>query len=246
MSKDESVTTGTDSNTTVPNKEGEKPDVVAPAVPSKATTVDNNEDLTGLKKNRDDLLAEKQSLKAKYDALVTANEERETKSLEEQNRFQDLYKKSEDKIKELKTTHKAEIEKLKAEHEASTGKYKTQLERIQKLNTFNTLATQHGFNIEYSSYHYQDAELKWKSDDNGGISLGNPDDYFKSLKEKRPSLFMNQPTVKTDATKTTPFGTKDHIFTRQEIKNMSIEEYKKNKDAIMAQEKAGLNYGEGK
>lgn len=250
MADDKSVTSGEggDPIAAEPKEEGKKPDVVAPVTPSKATTVDDSQDLTGLKKNRDDILAEKKSLQDKYDKLIEANEKRDNEALVEQNRFKDLYEKSETKIKDLKTSHKAEIEKLKTEHESSTNKFKSELEKIQKLNTFNSLAAQHGFNIEYSNYHIEDPGLEWKSNDNGGITLSNPDDFFKSLKEKKPALFGGQPTVKTDATKTTPLGNKGHLYSPEEIRSMPIEKYKKLRDeagGVDAME-SQIKYGDGK
>lgn len=242
MADNKSETMGTEENLNVPKQEGEKPDAVAPVASSKATTVDNQE-LKGLKENRDKILAEKKTLQTKYNDLLSANEAREKQELADQDKFKELYDGAEAKIKDMQAAHLLEIESIKTESEKKISEVNVELQTTQKLNEFNSLANKHNFDITYSKFVYQDAE--W-TDENGKSTIADPGTFFDSLKESKPAFFVNQPKIKTDATKTSPIGAKDHVFTRQEIQSMSIEEYKKNKDAILAQEKTGLNYGETK
>ena len=70
----------------------------------------------------------------------------------------------------------------------------------------------------------------------------NAEAIFAELKEKKPYLFgeTTLPIPATDKTKTKIYTPKGHIYTNQEIREMSIPDYKKNEEEIKRQEKAGL------
>jgi hypothetical protein len=177
----------------------------------------DTEDLTGLKANRDQILKEKKALQAKLDKLESDKTAAETKTLEEQKKFEELYEKQKD---------------------ISDG-FEAKLLEQSKRMIFNAEAAKRGFDISYSEFFYKEAEIV-----DGKMS--DPESYFKTLKESKPALFTGATSdlIKTDTKKTSPLGEKGHVFTRGEIRDMTAEEYKKHKEAITAQESQGLNYGE--
>ena len=176
-----------------------------------------SEDLDGLKKNRDSILGEKKALQKKYDALVTKVEKQEEDALTEKEEFKTLYEKEKEKNEKLQS-------------EIVTGKQKA---------AFTAEALKAGMGIEYVEVIYPMAE--WN--ESGGL-VGS-EALFKNLKETKPALFSEPKKTTTDSTKAPLTKTGEHIFTREEIQDMSREDYNKNEATIKRQERAGLNYGEG-
>lgn len=175
-----------------------------------------SEDLTGLKANRDQILEDKKKLQVKYDKLLKSQEDASKKLLEEQNKFKELY----------------ELEQKKVENLGN------EMQTLKQLGIFKDEAVKHGFKISYSKYHIDKAEFE-----NG--SMKNPADFFKTLQENEPGLFnIGHKRIETDPTKTTPFSEKGQAFTAEQIKNMSREEYKKNRDQIIKQAPQKLIMGE--
>jgi len=175
-----------------------------------------SEDLEGLKKNRDTILAEKKGLQAENAKLLKKIEAAETKTLEEQNKYKELYEKETEKTKAL------------------TAK----LETNTRMSAFNKAAAVAGMDAEYSEIFFPQAEF-----DDSGV-LQNSEALFAKLKETKPALFSSPQKISTDPAKPTVFKPGEHIYSREEIRNMPPEEYKKNRETIQAQECAGWNYGE--
>ena len=152
-------------------------------------------------------------LKGVKGKLTKLNKEIETatdKNLIEQNKFEDLFKAE-------KTKSEAKDEKLKLKE----VEILLQAEGMQDLDYAKILIDK----IEF--------------DDN--LEATNAKEIFDELKEKKPYLFgETKQVLATDTQKHRLYVPKGHIYTNAEIRGMPIEDYKKNKDEIQRQEKAGL------
>ena len=152
-------------------------------------------------------------LKTVKGKLIKVNKEIEAatdKNLIEQNKYEDLFNKE-----KVKNTEKDEKLKLKE------VKILLQAEGMQDLDYAKILIDK----IEF--------------DDN--LEATNAKEIFDELKEKKPYLFGETKRVlATDTQKHRLYVPKGHIYTNAEIRGMPIEDYKKNKDEIQRQEKAGL------
>jgi len=169
-------------------------------------------DLEGLKRNRDELLKEKKELQKRYEELLAKQEEEKKRKMEEEGKYKELLEKE-----------RAEKEKILKEKE----------EVLRKSNLL-LAAQKHGFNTKYIKL-LDDVEF----DENGKIV--NEEEYFNKKKEEDPILFTNtkKNVPATDAGKPKVFD-KGHIFTREEVRNMDLETYKKFRDVIREQEREGL------
>jgi len=153
---------------------------------------------------------ELKTVKGKLTKVNKEIEDATEKSLTEQSKFEDLFKAE-------KSKSEAKDEKLKLKE----TKILMQAEGIQDLDYAEILIK------------------KLEFDEN--LEAANAKEIFDDLKEKKPYLFgETKQVLPTDTQKHRIYVPKGHIYTNAEIREMSVEDYKKNKDEIQRQEKAGL------
>lgn len=185
----------------------------------KAAGSGTDTDLDGLKKNRDDILKEKKKFQKELESLKKAKEEADNQALIEQKKFQELYEQEKDKRESLET----------------------KLNNIVKVQNFEAAALSAG--VAPQSLKYVKMLMSSIDFDDDGKPL-EVETVFTKLKEESPFFFQSGNTTAnvpfTDSTKTNITRTSNQPYTRAQIKEMSTEEYDKNRAEIKKQEAAGL------
>ena len=159
------------------------------------------------------LKKENEGLKNQKLKAEKEKEETERKDLEEKEKYKELYEK---------------------EQEKSNKKDEALKEKELKL-----LAQKHGM---HDPDDILSEGIRKQFQYNESLEVINDAEVMKELKEKKSYLFNTEgpPTVpKTDSTKPNVLSG-GKVFTTQQIKEMSNEEFKKNKEEIFKQMNAGL------
>lgn len=177
------------------------------------SSLKSSDDLSGIKNNRDEILAEKRILEEKFKKMKAEIEQKETASLTEQKKFKELYEKSEASIKSLQD----------------------QIFVRKKQDNLISSIKELGINFDLD---YVDLIKGIQFDENGVPT--NTKAVLEKLKSRKPKLFEEIQKVDTDTSKTKTKLPGEILFTREQIKAMSSEEYLKNKAKIKSQEARGL------
>lgn len=172
----------------------------------------NQDDLKGLLAKRDELLKETKTLKAKLEKIESDRADADKKRLAEEGKY-----------KELLEVERKEKELLK-----------TSLINQRKEVALERAAIKAGFNAKFIKL-LDDAEF----DDDG--NLKNADQYFASKKTELPEAFGVTGSAgkfnNNSPTKTFSSNAQSVAAFKQELNDMSPEDYAKNREAIRARAK---------
>ena len=187
-------------------------------------------DTEGLKKNRDAILDEKKqvekenkALAAKLAAYEKEKETNQKKSLEEQNKYKELWE-----------LEKANIEKVQA-----------QMVESQKKSAFKDILISAGLNPKFVKFALNDISQIQFDESHNPV---NADTFVESYKQEYPSFFNSKISTppKTDSVQPSLTGTQQQPITtewinqqKNKIPNMTKEEYKQFQDKIETARLAG-------
>lgn len=171
----------------------------------KAAAPQDADGIEGLKKNRDTILDEKKKLQAKLDRLEAAAKEKETKALEEQKKFEELYQKEQ-------VSHRETVERLA---------------EISRKNNLTQAAAKAGMDTKY-------LPMLNNVEYNEDGTIKDEEALFSSVKESFPLFFEDRNPKAPDSHNGKPniLGGGGQKFTTAQFNDPEF--FEKNRDAMMA------------
>jgi hypothetical protein len=183
-------------------------------------TLLSNNDVEGLKKNKDEILFDLKKAKAVNKELQAVI---------------DKSKIDQDNAKKEKLKTDGELQKLLDMEKAEKEKVISEARSLKRLRNLEKIARAKGFDLDYIDAIY--SLVKFDETD----QIEEADSFFEKMKSEKPKFFESpKETVPATDTKKTNIFQKGHIFTRQEINQISLEDFKIHQVEIKAQERAGL------
>jgi hypothetical protein len=177
----------------------------------KAVKSSEGVDVTGLTKNRDDILNESKKKDAKIKALTDAQDATKAEALKEKGQFKELYEKE----------------------QATTAKLTGTIDDMKKEKSLMKAMSKHGVHADFMPM------VSGKVEYTETFDVKDVDAVFDGIKNEHPQIFGDQKPIvpDSDTTKAKILGTPAGQFTMEQVKDPEF--FAKNKDTILKDFTAG-------